>query len=357
MSHPTYTFESTTDLPGISFAAMRQMILVQAKSANLSVLEDRENLVTVETAHGLIGLRPGREAETAGIVAAVDEHWLFVMRNAVVSQMQQSMPKVAEQMRWSSGPSEGLLPPNFRFVNVEDVTEIGPNFLRVTFQGEDLSQHQDAAIHFRLVLPPKGIAPEWLSLAANGSVVWPEGEGAPHKPVYTTRSIDRPANRLIMDVYVHDGGRVTDWARSHLDGVRERHVVGLLGPSGGGLLDADRVLMATDETGFPAAARLLENLPKTATGELILETEHGTNCSYPFSVPHRIKVTWLSRAKGDVLADATLAALPSHNGSKIWFAGERAQAKTVRDAAKDAGWESGDLRVSGFWALPTPNIG
>ncbi|MEM6891298.1 MAG: siderophore-interacting protein [Pseudomonadota bacterium] len=255
--------------------------------------------------------------ETAGMVAAVDEHWLFVMKNAVVSQMLQAMPKVAEQMRWSPGPTEGSLPPNFRFVKVEDVTELGPSFLRVTFQGEDLSNHQDAAIHFRLVLPSKGIGPEWPSVAANGSVVWPEVEGAPHKPVYTTRSIDHTANRLIMDVYLHDGGRVTDWARSHLGGARERQVVVLLGPSGGGLLDADRVLMATDETGFPAAARLLENLPNTATGELILEAEHGADCAYPFCVPNGIKVTWLLRAKGDVLADTTLAALANHNGAKL----------------------------------------
>lgn len=357
MHHPTYPFQATADLPGVSFAAMRQMVLMQAKSANLSVLEDEENLLTVETAHGLIGLRRGAATETAGMVGAVDEHWLFVMKNAVISQMQHVMPAVAKDMRWSSGPEGGSLPPNFRFVKVEEVAELGPDFLRVTFQGEDLSKHQDTAIHFRLVLPPKGIAPKWPTVAANGSVVWPEGEGAPHRPVYTTRSIDHAANRMIVDVFVHEGGRVTDWARSHAKGTRERQVVGLLGPSGGGLLDADKVLMATDETGFPAAARLLENLPPNATGELLLEAERGADCAYPFAAPDGMKVTWLSRSKGNVLADATLAALPNHQNSKIWFAGERAQAKTVRDVAKSAGWESDALRVSAFWTLPSSNSG
>lgn len=353
MKNVSYPFEATSDLPGINFDAMRQMIMMQVKSAGLTVLEDETHHLTVKTVHGLIGLRPGTKAETAGYVGAIDEHWLFVMKNAVVMQMQHVMPEVAKEMRWSNGPAEGSLPPNFAFVQVREAMQLGPNFLRVTLQGEDLSKHQDASIHFRLVIPPKGMVPQWPTVAANGSVVWPEGEGEPHRPVYTTRSIDHGTNTLLTDVYIHEGGRATDWARGHLDKPGPRRVVGLLGPAGGGLLNADRVLMATDETGFPAAARLLEKLPAGATGELLLEAENGADCAYPFDVPSGIAVTWLSRTKGDVLGEATLAALPNHEDAKIWFAGERGQAKAVRDAAKAANREAGDLRISGFWAKPT----
>lgn len=349
MTHPTHKFEATADLPGVSFGAMRQIILAQAKSSNLPVLEDTASQLTVETAHGLIGLRPGDLADTAGFVGAKDEHWLFVMKNAVIQQMSHLMPEVAEKMHWSSGPEVGTLPPNFTFVSVIEVQELGQNFLRVIFQGEDLSKHQDAAIHFRLVLPPETVAPEWPQVAPNGSVRWPEGENAPHRPVYTTRTIDHARNQLVMDVFIHEGGRVTEWARSHLQKLRQRRVVGLLGPSGGGLLHAEKVLMATDETGFPAAARLLENLPNSATGEIILESEYGAVCDYPIKVPSGIKVRWLARSEGQILGDATCAALPGRAGSKIWFAGERSEAKTVREAAKAAGWEQGDLRVSAFW--------
>ncbi|MEL6511108.1 MAG: siderophore-interacting protein [Pseudomonadota bacterium] len=331
---------------------MRQMILLQVKSANLTVLQDEEQHLTVETAHGLIGLRHGGASETAGFVGAVDEHWLFIMKNAVVSQMDHVMPEVAAKMRWSNGPEEGALPPNFAFVEVRDVSELGPNFYRVTFKGEDLTEQGDAAIHFRLVLPAEGSAPRWPSVAANGSVVWPDGPDAPHRPVYTTRSVDHDTNTLIMDVYIHEGGRVTNWARGHLEKPAARRVVGLLGPSGGGLLEADRVLMATDETGFPAAARLLENMPEDATGDLLLEAENGAACAYPIEAPQGIKVTWLSRAGGEKLRDATLALLPSHAASKIWFAGEREDAKVLREAAKAAGRDAADLRISGFWRAP-----
>lgn len=349
MTHSTYKFEATADLPGVSFSAMRQIILMQAKSNNLSVLEDTDSQLTVETAHGLIGLRPGDAAEAAGFVGAENEHWLFVMRSAVVQQMEHLMPEVAKQIRWSAGPEVGTLPPNFAFVSVVDVSELGPNFLRVTFEGEDLSKHQDGAIHFRLVLPPEDVAPEWPTVAANGSIVWPDEENAPHRPVYTTRTIDHETNRLIMDVYIHEGGRVTDWARTHIPKPGNRRVVGLLGPSGGGLLEADRVLMATDETGFPAAARLLENLPVDAIGKVLLEAQNGAACDYPIPAPKGVEVQWLARADGDVLGEATLAALPHYNGAKIWFAGERSQATKVREAAKAAGWEPKDLRISAFW--------
>ncbi|MEM9500160.1 MAG: siderophore-interacting protein, partial [Pseudomonadota bacterium] len=264
MTHPTYPHESLADLPGVAFPALRQMILTQATNAKLKVLEDAPGCLTVETAHGLIGLRPGTSAETAGMVAATDERWLFVMKNAVVQQMRMAMPEVAEVMRWSDGDAEGSLPANFQFMRVLAVEDLGPVFLRVTLEGEDLSAHGDASIHFRLVQPPKDAEPEWPSVAANGSIKWPDGPGAPHKPVYTTRDVDHAANTLITDVFIHQGGRTTDWAREAQKGVRGRSVVGLVGPSGGGLLNSEKVFMATDETGFPAAARLLENLPKGA---------------------------------------------------------------------------------------------
>ncbi|MEM8949938.1 MAG: siderophore-interacting protein [Pseudomonadota bacterium] len=351
MPHADYPQEALADLPGVTFSAMRQMILMHASASNLKVLEDEGEHLTVETAHGLIGLRPGKTSSTAGMVAARNAHWLFVMKNAVVEQMRRALPEVAKAMRWSDGDVEGTLPPNFIFMRARQVEQLGPVFLRVTLEGDDVSSHGEDAIHFRLLQPPKNTEPEWPTVASNGSTIWPEGPGAPHRPVYTTRFKDEASGTLVTDVYVHEGGRTTAWAKEVMAGERGRTVVGVVGPSGGGLLHADRVLIASDETGLPAAARLLENLPRNATGVVYLEAEHGAACDYPIEAPDGVELHWLSRTKGGVLADATLAALPSHGGAKIWFAGEREQAKRVRDAAKSAGWEAGDLRVSAFWKL------
>lgn len=350
MSDTKYVYQAVADLPDVTFDVMRQMVLLRAKTANLDVLENTDQALTVETQHGLIGLRAGQDAPVAAFVAAQNEHWLFIMKSAVVAQLGQVMPAVADAMRWSNGPAEGTLPPNFMFVRVRAVAPLGPDFLRVTFEGEDLSRHGDDAIHFRLVQPPKNSPPEWPSVAANGSIIWPDGAGATHKPVYTARSVDYDANTMECDVFLHDGGRTTDWAQEILGGHNPRRIVGLVGPIGGGILEGEKVLMASDETGFPAAARLLENLPQQATGQIFLEAEHGAACDYPFTVPTGIDVVWLSREKGETLVDAVLAVLPRHFGSKTWFAGEREQARQLREIAKEAGHEATDLRISGFWS-------
>ena len=349
MTSPELPFIAKADLPGVAFSAMRQMLLSQAKAADLQVIEDAHRTLRVQTAHGIIGLQPGDTTEVAGMVAAADERWLFVMKAAVVDWMRYVMPNVTAQMRWSNGPTEGSLPPNFMFMQVHDVVPLGPDFLRVTLQGEDVSRHGDAAIHFRLVQPPEGADAIWPNVAANGSISWPEGLAAPHRPVYTTRYVDPSAGTLVTDVYVHEGGRTTTWAQQLMAGERARRVVGVIGPSGGGLMEADQVLMATDETGFPAAARILEGLPTHAQGEVFLEAANGAACAYPISAPKGVILKWLARSGGDCLADAALAALPRHGGSKIWFAGERGQATKLREAAKASGRAPGDLRISGFW--------
>ncbi len=348
-THPDYPFASQADLPGVAFTAMRQVILAQAKSGSLPVLEDDDQRLTVETAHGLIGLRPGLESETAGMVAGQDARWLFVMKNAVIGQMRHLMPAVAEAMRWSDSGNVTELPPNFQFMRTTKVEQLGPVFLRATLQGEDVSAYGTKSIHFRLVQPSLEAETEWPSVAPNGSIKWTDGPGAPHKPVYTVRSVDYDAGEIITDIFLHDGGKTTEWAAEIKEGSKARNVIGLVGPMGGGLMDAKRTLMACDETGFPAAARILENLPEDATGELYLEAENGAECDYPIEVPKGMVVTWLSRAKGDRLLDAVLERYKDFSDAPIWFAGEKDQARQLREITKAAGYDSQNLRISGFW--------
>ena len=349
MLHPDFPFSSQTELPNITFAAVRQMMLLQAKAANLTVLKDDETNLTMRTAHGLIGLRLEKQTSVIGLVAAQDERWLFVMKAAVADQMQSIMPVVAQAISWSNSPAEELLPLNFIFADVCNATQLGRDFIRVKLKSEDLSLYGDDAIHFRLVQPTKEGEVYWPNIAASGSVIWPEDASALHKPVYTIRSVDHLTNTLVTDVFIHDGGRTTSWAQDLLNNGHSRRVVGLIGPIGGGLMIADRILIACDETGFPAAARILEALPKGAVGNVFLEAEHGAKCTYPIAVPQGITVTWLARADGQYLADAVLTVLPKYRDSKIWFAGEREDAIRLREAAKRLGSAAGDLRVSGFW--------
>ena len=72
-----YLHKSEADLPGLSFSKMRQLILIQVKRSNLNIIEDELNCLTIETAHGLVGLRKGKSCETASMVAGKDSRNLL----------------------------------------------------------------------------------------------------------------------------------------------------------------------------------------------------------------------------------------------------------------------------------------
>lgn len=342
--------EALADLYSTTFEAMQTWMRAHAAAAALAVLEDTRDRLTVQTAQGVIGLRRGTQTDVAIMVGARDARWLHMMKSAMVHELRARLPQGVEALRWSDAVAAGGLPPNFQFVTVIGAEALGSAFIRLTLQGEDFSSHDADAIHFRLMVPRKGVAPVWPHVAANGATVWPDGPGAPDRPVYTTRHLDHAANIMVTDVFVHDGGHTAAWAQELLEGERARAVVGLVGPSGAGVLQADHVLMASDETGFPAAARILEALPKGASGTMLLEAKHGAACGYPIKAPPSIDLRWLARSHGDSLAEATIAALPDHSGAVFWYAGEKADAQAVRDVAKAIGWDRHRLRASGFWS-------
>ncbi len=241
------------------------------------------------------------------------------------------------------------LPSNFQFMKTVKVEQLGPVFLRATLEGEDVSSYGEASIHFRLLQPVKSGATDWPTVAPNGSVKYFDTPQAPHKPVYTVRSVDYDKGQIVTDIFLHDGGKTMEWVAELQRGELARQTVGLIGPMGGGVMRADRCLMCSDETGFPAAARILENLPDDATGEVFLEAEQGAACAYPFEVPRSMAVTWLSRAKGERLLDAAMARHGDFASDPIWFAGEKDQARQLREITKAAGYEADNLRISGFW--------
>lgn len=351
MTRKQYIKEALADLPGVAFDSIRRMLLHQAEEHGLPLQEDEPGRVTVETGYGLIGLRDGVDASVTGMVAASDTRSLFVMKNAMVEQLRTVSPDLAETMRWSDSTATGGFPPNFQFGQVTRVERLGGAFLRVSLQVEDVSVFGDESFHFRLVLPPSGMTPDWPTVAPNGSTRWPKGPGAPHIPVYTVRSLDRASNVMVMDVFRHDGGRITEWCEEIRAGDLRRGRVGIVGPGGGGLVDAQSLLIASDETGFPAVARLIEGLPEGAKAEVILETAGGAESPYPLPARAGVSVRWLSRQTGQTIADAALEALPRHSTSAIWFAGEKKAARCLRSAAKAMGFPASELYITAFWAM------
>ncbi|MEO1407468.1 MAG: siderophore-interacting protein, partial [Pseudomonadota bacterium] len=330
-------FLATANLPGVAFADMRRMIRKELDEDHIAIPGDTPRRLILCINGGLLGVRLSNADMTVFIVATDDRRKLSAYRADAVEHIGAAFPDVADIIRWSDGDSAGDFPLNFQFLEVKSVAQIGKTFLRVTLQAEDLLGFGVEAIHFIVVLPSQGFEPEWPELAPNGSVNWPTGVAAPHKPAYTARRVEFSANTLAMDVFIHDGGRITVWAKGLIAGTETRTTIGIIGPGGVGMISAEKVLVGSDETGFPPVTRLIDNLLSGACAEVYLEAENGESCGYPMPQREGVVLHWLSRTNGETASEAVINVLDDHKDAVVWVAGERHSAKRVRDVAKGQG--------------------
>lgn len=341
-----FPLQSDATLPGLTFAAMRSVLLHEAKEHELPVITDTDDRITMKTFYGLISFAAVPGGVTASVSAAKHDR-LFTLKESLVEHLQAAAPDVAAAMRWSDGDKVGARPPNFHFAKVLSTTPIGNSFVRVRIKLRDLSSFQDDAIHFRLVLPPEGLDDvEWPYISENGSTVWPKGDKALHRPVYTSLQVDHAAGEMEFDVFVHEGGRVTEWAQNVSPGTQ----VAVAGPGGGGVPDTSNILIFGDETAFPAIARILEALPKDACGQVTLLAEMGQACGYPFRGPIGVVIRWITAADNLYLADLALEVRKKFPNHFLWFACEKADVLRVRATYKSEGADPTKAYIAAYWS-------
>lgn len=309
------------DINGLSFAAMQGMMLHEATEHGLPVLEQSEDWLKIGSEYGAFsildlgesGLRLGVEAET--------RENLHVLRDSLVGHIEHFLPEVAATIRWSDAIDAGKLPPNLQFCELLAKTQISTDFIRLQLRLSKPELFDDKSIHFRFVLPhPDDDNPEWPTLAANGSTRWPQGDKALHRPVYTARR--QLGDVIDVDIFCHEGGQTTGWAKA----VEVGSEVTLIGPGGSGLLNEQRVLLAGDETGYPAIARMLEGLPEDSAGEVILLSSTGTQ-DYPIPQVPGVDVQWVEAA---TFVATVAAAAERLGGGYLWVAAEAEPIKALR---------------------------
>ncbi|WP_299772598.1 siderophore-interacting protein [uncultured Tateyamaria sp.] len=329
-----------SDIDGLGFSTMRKLMLNEATEHGLPVLEQGENRLRIKSDYGAFGIidrsangfRIEIEADGAGN--------LHVLRDSLVAHIADFQPDVAAQIAWSDAVQDGLRPPNFQFAKVKAATRLSASFQRLTLVLSKPDSFGDRAIHFRFVLPrPDNPAPEWPTLAANGSTRWPEGDKALHRPVYTVRA-QRWAE-IDVDVFLHEGGRASEWAL----GVASGTSVALIGPGGGGVLDAARVVLAGDETAYPAISRIIESLPGQTRGKVIL-LSHAKQQDYP--VPHHVGLTpaWVGP---DDFVRAVSSAASDCMGGYVWAAADAGQINALRNCDEIAHHPKAQRYVATYW--------
>ncbi|MEO0917015.1 MAG: siderophore-interacting protein, partial [Pseudomonadota bacterium] len=196
-------------------------------------------------------------------------------------------------------------------------------FQRLTLRLETAEHFDDRGIHFRFVLPdPANTKPEWPKLAANGATRWPVGDKELHRPVYTVRA-QRDAE-IDVDVFQHKGGLTSEWSRN----VKRGEKVALIGPGGGGVLTQSVVVLAGDETAYPAISRILDSLDQDATAKVVLLSQQGYN-DYPIPERPNTMLRWVAPISFVRHVEQAITAAPD---CYAWIAAESNPVTQIRES-------------------------
>jgi NADPH-dependent ferric siderophore reductase len=226
-----------------------------------------------------------------------------------------------------------------RTLTVKHVEKIAAHMIRVTLTG-DLEGFVSLGFddHIKLFFP-------------DGTT---NAEGAPNMQGrdFTPRRHDPAANTLEIDFAIHDAGPATRWAELAQPG--QELAIG--GPRGSFIIPTafDWHLLISDETGLPAIARRLTELP-AGTRVVVLGEVDGPADELTFQTEANVAVTWAHRdgaaaGAGEVLAKALKTLKMPAGDFYAWVACESLVAKALRrQLIADHGANPKWMRAAGYW--------
>jgi NADPH-dependent ferric siderophore reductase len=289
---------------------------------------------------------------------------------------------------------------SWRFFSTEvrRVHRLSPNFIRVTFTGDDLDRFADNGFdqRIKLIPPLPGSGLAHLPTGPGWYAQWRSLPAEQRNPIrtYTVRAVRPEAREVDVDMVLHGvHGPASRWAAE----CRPGSVAALLGPNAdhdgnhGGIdfhppAHTDTLLLGGDETAVPAIMSILASLPAGAAGEALLEVPTAEDM-LDVTAPAGVRVTWLPRhgaAHGERLIPALRAAVRRILGDQVpapaadledvdvdedilwevpepvtdasrfyaWLAGEAAVIKTLRrHLVGECGVDRGSVAFMGYWRL------
>ncbi|WP_108503002.1 siderophore-interacting protein [Paracoccus indicus] len=230
---------------------------------------------------------------------------------------------------------EGALAPGLSLMTVARVTCPTPGFLRVRLRGPEAERFSRDSLHFRLLLPPSGRAPIWPRIGANGRTLWPSGEDALHRPVYTVAA--QGQDWLDFDIFRHDGSPTCAWAETVSPGAE----VAIIGPGGGWCPSGPALTLFGDQTALPAIARILQLAPDMVAGPVRAFIDADAADLGALSGDPRVAI------RRDLLTALRDVQLPQ--GGFVWFAGRAADARAARKHLVERGIAKRDFLAAAYW--------
>lgn len=137
---------------------------------------------------------------------------LYTLRELTLYLLDHLHPPAGAGIVWHGFAETTGTPPNFHLAHVLGRERLSPGFVRVWLGCEGVAALDGGAMHFSLLLPPEGQAPVWPRLDGKGRTIWPKGAAQLHRAAYTFVTFEPAAGRFAFDVFLHAGGRVSDWA-------------------------------------------------------------------------------------------------------------------------------------------------
>lgn len=246
---------------------------------------------------------------------------------------------IAERVEWQSGRASGR-PANLTLATVASNERLSPSFQRIRLKG-DFARFKDGGLHFRLIFGPEGA--DWPHCDATGATIWPDGIDAWHRPPYTVRAIAPDHSWIDVDIFRHDGGRVTNWATK----ARIGDTVGLTGPGGKGPKRARWIAYLGDETALPVIARMLETLSPATQGVACIFVSDPMD-RQKLTHPVGVDLQWHLRGETEPLSVLKSLAPPAADRF-VFFAGERQDSVVAREHLESIGFERGEFLAAAYW--------
>lgn len=250
-----------------------------------------------------------------------------------------------------SSPPRRREPPQLRPVTVAAIRYMSPYMARVTVAGPELSgfELREPAASIRLLVPSSGtshlVIPEW-----NGNEFLLPGGERPVIRTFTPRRFDPDTLQLDIDIVIHAGGATSAWVAE----ARPGNPAAVTNPGRGYRIDHDApaYFLAGDETAIPAIGQLLEQLPETASVQVVIEIAHPEG---QFELPNhpQAEVEWTVKETGSSPGTALINAIRAaaiERRSRIWVAGEAGSLVAVRkNLFEERGLERSRVTVRGYW--------
>lgn len=223
--------------------------------------------------------------------------------------------------------------PESRQITLTGRTLLSPAMMRLRFSGDFRDYPITRGRHVKLMMPLQ---------PGHG-----QGQGVV-KRIYTLRHIDLQQGWLDIDFVLHSPDGPASWFARHAE---PGSTLEMIGPKGRLDLDGEtRLFAVADASALPACALLLESLPATTTGQVLISVPSAADIQ-PLAHPDGIELAWLCDDRPDALLQAACAIPVCHwQDAFLWAAAESGMIRRLREHFARHGRPGRErTRVMGYW--------